>query len=124
MTALEGEATADIDNNAITIKTTKEGTVDYSVQLVQPNLPFEKGATYQVQFDASASADREMRVDIKAPDHGYMSYMPHQDAQLQQRSRHIHIHLRWAMQVMQTDVLSIIWAQKAQQLIFTSVMCQ
>lgn len=82
MTALEGEATADIDNNAITIKTTKEGTVDYSVQLVQPNLPFEKGATYEVQFDAYASADREMGVDIKAPDHGYMSYMPHQDAQL------------------------------------------
>ena len=82
LTALEGEAEASIDNNTMTVKTTNEGTVDYSVQLVQADLPFEKGATYQVQFDAYASADREMGVDVKAPDHGYMSYMPHQDVQL------------------------------------------
>ena len=82
LTALEGEAEASIDNNTMTVKTAKEGTVDYSVQLVQADLPFEKGATYQVQFDAYASADREMGVDVKAPDHGYMSYMPHQDVQL------------------------------------------
>ena len=82
LTALEGEAEAFIDNNTMTVNTTNEGTVDYSVQLVQADLPFEKGATYQVQFDAYASADREMGVDVKAPDHGYMSYMPHQDAQL------------------------------------------
>ena len=82
LTAFEGEAEASIDNNTMTVNTTNEGTVDYSVQLVQADLPFEKGATYQVQFDAYASADREMGVDVKAPDHGYMSYMPHQDAQL------------------------------------------
>ena len=88
ITALEGDAEASIDydtetkTNTMTIKTEKEGTVDYSVQLVQADLPFEKGATYQVQFDAYASADREMGVDVKAPDHGYMSYMPHQDVQL------------------------------------------
>ena len=82
LTALEGEAEASIDNNTMTVKTAKEGTADYSVQLVQADLPFEKGATYQVQFDAYASADREMGVDVKAPDHGYMSYMPHQDVQL------------------------------------------
>lgn len=82
LTALEGEAEASIDNNTMMIKTAKEGTVDYSVQLVQADLPFEKGAAYQVQFDAYASADREMGVDVKAPDHGYMSYMPHQDVQL------------------------------------------
>ena len=82
LTALEGEAEASIDNNTMTVETAKEGTADYSVQLVQADLPFEKGATYQVQFDAYASADREMGVDVKAPDHGYMSYMPHQDVQL------------------------------------------
>ena len=82
VTALEGEAVASIDDNTMTVKTTNEGTVDYSVQLVQPNLPLEKGATYQVQFDAYASADREIGIDVKAPDHGYMSYMPHQDAKL------------------------------------------
>ena len=82
LTAFEGEAEASIDNNTMTVNTTNEGTVDYSVQLVQADLPFEKGATYQVQFDAYAFADRKMGVDVKAPDHGYMSYMPHQDAQL------------------------------------------
>ena len=82
LTALEGEAEASIDNNTMTVETAKEGTADYSVQLGQADLPFEKGATYQVQFDAYASADREMGVDVKAPDHGYMSYMPHQDVQL------------------------------------------
>lgn len=82
LTALEGEAEASIDSNTMTIRTINEGTVDYSVQLVQADLPLEKGATYQVQFDAYASADREMGIDVKAPDHGYMSYMPHQDAQL------------------------------------------
>ena len=82
LTAFEGEAEASIDNNTMTVNTTNEGTVDYSVQLVQADLPFEKGATYQVQFDAYAFADRKMGVDVKAQDHGYMSYMPHQDAQL------------------------------------------
>ncbi len=84
ITALEGDAEASIDkdNKTMTVKTTKAGTADYSVQLVQADLPFEKGATYQVQFDAYASADREMGVDVKAPDYGYKSYMPHQDVQL------------------------------------------
>ncbi|MGN0151626.1 MAG: carbohydrate binding domain-containing protein [Wujia sp.] len=76
MTALSGEATAEIKDNAIAIKTANEGTVDYSVQLVQPNIPLQKGARYEVSFDAYASADREMNVDIKAPDYGYKSYMP------------------------------------------------
>ena len=79
ITTLEGEAEASIDNNTMTVKTKKAGTEDYSVQLVQADLPFEKGATYRVQFDAYASADREMGVDVKAPDYGYKSYMPHQD---------------------------------------------
>ena len=57
------------------IKTEKAGTVDYSVQLVQANVPFEKGATYEVSFDAQASENRKMNVDVKAPDRGYQSYM-------------------------------------------------
>ncbi len=82
LTALGGEATAEIKDNKMSIKTTAEGTVDYSVQLVQADIPFVKGATYEVSFDANASEARTMGVDIKAPDHGYKSYMPHQDAEL------------------------------------------
>ena len=82
MTALGGEATAEIKDNKISIKTTNEGTVDYSVQLVQADIPLVKGATYEVSFDASASEARTMGVDIKAPDHGYKSYMPHKEETL------------------------------------------
>lgn len=75
ITALDGVATAEIKDNSMVIKTEKAGTVDYSVQLVQANVPFEKGATYEVSFDAQASENRKMNVDVKAPDRGYQSYM-------------------------------------------------
>lgn len=75
-TALGGEAKAEIANGAMNITTTKEGEKDYSVQLVQAGIPFEKGATYKVSFDASASAARTMNVAVKAPDYGYAEYMP------------------------------------------------
>lgn len=75
ITALDGAATAEIKDNSMVIKTENAGTVDYSVQLVQANVPFEKGATYEVSFDAKASENRKMNVDVKAPNRGYQSYM-------------------------------------------------
>lgn len=75
ITALDGAATAEIKDNSMFIKTENAGTVDYSVQLVQANVPFEKGATYEVSFDAKASENRKMNVDVKAPNRGYQSYM-------------------------------------------------
>lgn len=76
MLANEGVADAVIANNMLTITTESAGNVDYSVQLVQAGLPFQKGATYEVKFDARAEGNRTMNVDVKAPDHGYKSYMP------------------------------------------------
>lgn len=75
LTASDGAATAEIKDNSMVISTENAGTVDYSVQLVQANIPFEKGATYEVSFDAKASGNRKMNVDVKAPDRGYQSYM-------------------------------------------------
>lgn len=75
LTALGGEAIAQIRENEIHIDTTNEGTVDYSVQLVQPNLPMKKGGVYQLTFDAYAKEDRTMKVGISAPDRSYMRYM-------------------------------------------------
>ena len=75
ITALDGAATAEIKDNSMVISTENAGTVDYSVQLVQANVPFEKGATYEVSFDAQASENRKMDVDVKAPNRGYQSYM-------------------------------------------------
>ncbi len=75
LTALGGEAAATISGNEMNIDTTNEGTVDYSVQLVQAGVPLLKGATYRVSFDACAAEARTMHVDVKAPDHGYINYM-------------------------------------------------
>ena len=76
LTALSGDANFYTKNNQMVIETIDDGTVDYSVQLVQADLPFEKGATYEVSFDAYASADRTMVTAVKAPDYGYAEYMP------------------------------------------------
>lgn len=47
------------------ITTKDQGTADYSVQLVQPKLPAKQGYTYEVTFDAYASADRAVGIAIK-----------------------------------------------------------
>lgn len=75
MTALEGEAAASVEDHEIVIRTVKEGRADYSVQLVQPDLPLKKGGVYRVSFDAYASEARTMKAGISAPDRGYRRYM-------------------------------------------------
>lgn len=74
MTALEGEAKAEIKNGGIVIRTGKEGTADYSVQLVQPSLPMEEGAEYKLSFDAYAGEERMIKVGVSAPDRDYRRY--------------------------------------------------
>lgn len=71
-----GVATADITNNELVIITTDAGELDYSVQVVQPDLPMKKGKRYRLTFDASAAENRTMITDISAPDNGYIRYMP------------------------------------------------
>ena len=75
LTALGGDATAAIQNGEMVITTKDPGTVDYSVQLVQPKLPAKQGYTYEVTFDAYASADRAVGIAVKAPDRSYKAYL-------------------------------------------------
>lgn len=75
LTALEGAAQAQIQNGEVSIDITNEGTVDYSVQFVQPNVPVKKDAVYTVRFDAYADADRTMKVSVTAPDREYKRYL-------------------------------------------------
>lgn len=75
LTTLGGDATAEIKNKEIYIQTKNAGTADYSVQLVQPELPLKKGGIYKVSFDAYADAARTMKVDVSAPDRGYKRYL-------------------------------------------------
>ncbi len=70
-----GAATAEIATNAIHISTDNAGSLDYSVQLVEPKLPMVQGYKYQLSFDAYASANRTMITDISAPDKGYKRYL-------------------------------------------------
>ncbi len=77
-----GKATATISNNEMFVDIDNAGTVDYSVQLVQPNIPIQKGGTYEITFDAWASDDRAMLVGISAPDLNYIRYMSDTPAEL------------------------------------------
>lgn len=74
-TALEGEASAQLIDGMVFVQTVKEGTVDYSIQFMQPGLPLKKGSTYKVSFDAFAEADRTVKVNITAPDRDYKRYL-------------------------------------------------
>ena len=75
-----GEGAAEIKDNMIVITSEKEGTEDYSVQLVQPDLPMIKGKKYRVTFDAYADEEREMIVCVSAPSAGWIRYF--QDTKL------------------------------------------
>ncbi|MDE7429215.1 MAG: carbohydrate binding domain-containing protein [Lachnospiraceae bacterium] len=82
MTAMEGEAAAEIQDNEIFIQTVNEGTEDYSVQLVQANLPIQMQGIYKVSFDAYADENRTMKVGITAPDREYKRYLEDQTVNL------------------------------------------
>ncbi len=77
-----GEATATVENNQMNIIVDKSGSVDYSVQLVQPGLPMFKGGRYEITFDAYSTGDRTMLVGISAPDLNFIRYFPDTVAEL------------------------------------------
>lgn len=72
--ANEGKGSATIGNDMLTIETEAEGTVDYSVQLVQAKIPMQKSALYEISFDAYASEPRSFHLAVKAPDRNWIEY--------------------------------------------------
>ena len=70
-----GDGSAAITDGVLTISTVAEGTVDYSVQIVQPALPIIKGKTYRLTFDAWAAEERDMIVCVSAPTAGWIRYL-------------------------------------------------
>ena len=74
ITAEGGDASAKIRDKEIFIDVAKEGTANYSIQLVQADVPMKKDSTYKISFDAYADASREIKIGITAPDHDYMRY--------------------------------------------------
>ena len=70
-----GEATANIADNALHVTTAEAGELNYSVQVVQANLPLGKGMKYELSYDAYADEARTMITGISAPDKGYIRYL-------------------------------------------------
>ena len=70
-----GEATANMADNALHVTTTEAGELNYSVQVVQANLPLGKGMKYELSYDAYADEARTMITGISAPDKGYIRYL-------------------------------------------------
>lgn len=69
-----GKGAASISDGAIHITTENVGTEEYSVQLVQPNIPMENGGKYKLSFEAYADEDRTMITTISAPDLNFIRY--------------------------------------------------
>ena len=74
LTTLDGKGNAEIKDKKMVISTQNAGTADYSIQLVQPNVPLQKGGIYKVTFEAYADEARSMITDISGPDHNYTRY--------------------------------------------------
>lgn len=75
LTAAGGEAEAIIENSELSITTINSGTQNHSVQLVQPQIPVQRGNIYELSFDAYAQSDRTMIVDVSAPDRSWSRYL-------------------------------------------------
>ncbi len=77
-----GDATGSIADHTMTITTKSEGTVDYSVQVMQAGIPLAKGGQYKITFDAKAEADRTAVLRLDGPDLNYTKYMEDQKVDL------------------------------------------
>lgn len=71
-----GEGSAEIKDNTLTVYSENCGTVEYSVQIVQPELPMRKGKKYRITFDCWAEEERPLIVCISAPTAGWIRYFP------------------------------------------------
>jgi len=71
----DGKGEATIADNTMTITSENDGTEEYSVQLVQPELPVIKGHTYRVTFDAKTDEARDIVVCVSAPTAGWIRYL-------------------------------------------------
>ena len=96
LTAGKGKATAEISGNALNITTTDCGELDYSVQVVQPNIFLEKGCGIPIQFSTpGADADRTIIPAITAPNARVDTLLPrHQNKTSRRAGRRTHSTLK------------------------------
>ncbi len=75
LTAGGGVGSASIENGELVILTEKAGTLDYSIQLVQPGIPAKRGITYKVSFDAYSDENRSLKICVSAPNRNWIRYL-------------------------------------------------
>ncbi|WP_407398582.1 carbohydrate binding domain-containing protein [Treponema sp.] len=88
MTQQGGSGDAAIAGNTLTVKTTKPGTIDYSIQLVQADIPLERGYQYEFSFDAWSTKNRKMKAKLCAPDRGWKNYFGDVNVELTPNKKH------------------------------------
>lgn len=88
MTQQGGAGDASISGNVLTVNSTKAGSQDYSIQLVQADIPLEKGYEYEFSFDAWSSANRKMKAKLCAPDRGWKNYFGDVNVEMTPNKKH------------------------------------
>ena len=83
-----GDGSINVDGNKLDIIPTKDGFVEYSVQVVQPALPMENGRKYRISFDAYADKSRKMIVAISGPDRNWVRYFKDTKVSLGKKKKH------------------------------------
>lgn len=71
----DGNASGTVSNGEYKIQISDIGTKNYEIQLVQSGLILEKGKYYKVSFDAYASKDRTIEVNVEMKDDPWDSYL-------------------------------------------------
>ena len=88
MTQQGGAGNAAIAGNTLTVNTSKAGTIDYSIQLVQADIPLERGYQYEFSFDAWSTKNRKMKAKLCAPDRGWKNYFGDVNVELTPNKKH------------------------------------
>ena len=71
-----GVGSAEIKDGEIIISTSDAGSEEYSIQLVQPNMPMMNGKKYKYSFEAKADENRKMKAAVTAPTVDWIRYFP------------------------------------------------
>lgn len=70
-----GEGSGSVVDEQYQLAVDSAGEEHYDIQVVQPGIPLENGKTYRVVFDAYASAQRELNVNVGMPEEPWTSFL-------------------------------------------------
>ncbi|NLP04142.1 MAG: T9SS type A sorting domain-containing protein [Fibrobacter sp.] len=71
-----GSATGGVTGGEYRISISSTATNNHDIQIVQPGIYLEKGKSYKVTFDAYASSERSIEVNVEMANSPWTSYLP------------------------------------------------